>query len=403
MLRDFNNNPPANGPRIHMLNLIASAVNATLVLTSSIQSKCLNTVLKNTPTFRLTFGSYLHEYSEEKPSIFLTNSAALNFVYCSKIRTETEKISPLQVFNLVADMYAWVCLIFSIILVSTLVRAFIGRSNVSAVMATLSVLLSFGINGESQALRHNWLLTLWMLMCLVLNTYYSGEITSTVIKPADEYRMTNLKQLADKNYLLFGSTNRDIHSNPSEFKNIVESISGNTSTWSKILASMKVAEVVPAKEEFYKILGNANRNVVYTFWQIAMQIATQAHEYFKRKNVKQHRCYVGKEQILSRPSYLLCTSWNKEIHRSMVVMTENGLWSRWYKEYCLICSSTKVQHRSKIISETKLMEEVQPPDKLEMTDGKIQNVFALWITCLGICLAAFLVENVALCTTKDKT
>lgn len=242
-LRDFHSNPPTLGPFTHLISWIATAFNATLVSIRDVREDCLKSVLKDTPKIRTTPGRFLiNYYGHNEPSAAIQRySNSFNMAYCSKIRTEVENMSPLKLFQKTGDVQVWFYLCASLILVTILIRIATRRPAPEVMMACLSALISFGFTGDSRVLRRSLLLTLWMSACLILVTYFSGEITSTVISPTKEYRMTKITQLAEKNYSMIASILFTSGSGPLVLKSVTQNFPQNASDVIRVLKRLTLS------------------------------------------------------------------------------------------------------------------------------------------------------------------
>lgn len=74
-------------------------------------------------------------------------------------------------------------------------------------------------------------------------------------------------------------------------------------------------------------------------------------------------------------------------------MTASGIHIRYATESTGVTEFVRVQDRSRLISATKLVEEMAPVTALKMSDGRLRNVFFLWIVCLLICVIMFATET----------
>lgn len=396
-LRDFHKNPPLRGPLIHHAYFIASAMNATLIATRTLNgSRCPNEH-SNMPTFYYQiYGVELEDAYRRIRKIEGTRSfetlrfpVPWNFVICHHPRQEQQNLSPMEIFKTRMDASTWSCLGISLLLISVLISLKTGSTGSPVIMTLLASLLNPGISAVSRILQRSWLFNLWLYSSLVFITYFSGSLTSTVISPSKEVRITNLVQLADNNYSAIFKTTKDrlrcikvakIISNSRESK-IVERLAGS-------------AFVAPENTDFSNSLVAAEGHAYLSIWILSMHTVTRANEYLEKMKISHKHCYVGEELYFQEKGFFVVT-FNREhekVAKLLEVLMESGIYNIWYKEYVGIAISHRVQDRSKMISRTKLIEERKQLKALQMADGKLQNVFLLWITSLSICLLICSVE-----------
>lgn len=111
---------------------------------------------------------YKKLFPGEKFELMLVGETAYNFVYCDAHKHIHETVSTLL---RTADNKVWICLGVSIILITLIgntkdVKRGI-RVGGSALLITLSALLSPGLSGESRWSRCSYLITLWMFGCIM--------------------------------------------------------------------------------------------------------------------------------------------------------------------------------------------------------------------------------------------
>lgn len=209
-LRDFHNSPSLFAPFVHYVNIVATALNASLLSSQEFNTDdCPNDTLSAPKVHLFVFGEDLEagfkRQSEihgeaTRPAVIQLNPYVFNFAYCSK-PSRNDDFSPLELFRTSADIPTWVCLVTSLVLVSLVIKLTTkGSESKFAYLATLSVLISVGLSAGSRVIQRSWLFMLWMFTSLLLVTFYSGELTSVVIRPAPEFRMTKFVHLSEHNY-----------------------------------------------------------------------------------------------------------------------------------------------------------------------------------------------------------
>lgn len=120
----------------------------------------------------------------------------LNFFYCAVIKTQQESEWDFSIFTKTMDHLIWYLLITSVV-------------NISCVQGPVNVLRNLFFNiealrspGATGGRKISSLFVIWILMCNVLVMFYSGDMTSHIISPAEEQTIKSFKQLSEENYTL---------------------------------------------------------------------------------------------------------------------------------------------------------------------------------------------------------
>lgn len=391
-LRDFHNEPPFIGPFLQMANFVAHAVNATLFSVRNLRDGCKVKALRSFPTFHI---QYITEGKALSDKIS-RGSYSFNFAYCDQIRKDIQNISPLEIFKETATPTVWTCLALSLLSISFFVKAATHKgSYFSTFVITLSALLCSGVSGLSKSVgRKSWLLTMWLCTSVIFATFYSGKITSTVISPAKEFRLTRITQLGNKNYSMLASTGRLSSSGPAILKSIIQGLSPGEVVQALQIV-MHAYSVEPDEERFFERMVTLDKYVFVSSWQKCIYIVNQAEDYIIRRNIIGRHCYIGQELLFPQVMFFAVTPRNTEVARAIGIMMETGFYAIWWKELRGIVASNRVQSRIVMVSPTKLKEAKGPPKRLAISHGRLRNVFALWATCLVACNIIFFMETLS--------
>lgn len=397
-IRDFHNNVHYLGPFIHMANFVAANSNSTLVSKVHVRANCSSNILENIPIFfNSKFGGQLESIfksmqnlgeEHRKPFAIQRGDIFCNMAYCSEPRRQIESASPLELFATTADIFIWICLGVSLILTSVVASASIGKQCQSLFVVALSSLISPGISGVVR--RRSWLLCLWMGGCIIFTTCYTGDLTSVVVSPPKEERMTRVEQLPENGYgLLFHR--------PSLLLVIQDlaKASGPADHGAILMPMMASAVVANSDKEVPKVMVSSGKFATISVWTGTILNLMWAKEYIKAYKVPTlKRCYLGKEGFFKQNMFMVVTRPNSNILASIVeIMMESGIYKMWYNEHIGLATSNKVQGRSRIIKPTEILEEMEPPKALELRVGKLRNAFVLWMSCLTISLIIFSSEQ----------
>lgn len=140
------------------------------------------------------------------------------------------------------------------------------------------------------------------------------------------------------------------------------------------------------------MFATAEKYVFLSFWQTCISIVNHAVDFMKARNIAGRRCYVGEQLILPEVTYFVVTPHTQEVANLIEIMIHSGFHLVWVNEFIGIAASNRIQERVKMVSPTKLWEEREPPKKLDIADGKLKNVFFLWLVFLTFCTGTFALE-----------
>lgn len=315
----------------------------------------------------------------DKPSVVQRTSAPMNYALCQPPRRAMETTSPFHT----ADPLVWLVLITCLIFVSLVVGLSIKKITSQIFLVALSPLVSGGISVKSKTLRHSLLLTLWMYVSLVFATYYSGNLTSHVISPLKEFRLTKVSDLMEHNFTLIARS-KFVYQN---MKDLVK-MTGNQEH-ARVLEPLTASTVVsPSDAELPKMVATMDKRACISPWPGAMQAASRAGDYLRKIN-SEKRCYLGKLFFDLNVFITLTPPRSKRLAEIVEVMMEAGFFNAWFNEFAELAVSSRAQERSKMISRTTIKEEKPPPSAL-----KLKNVFVLWVTCIAISFGIWALENV---------
>lgn len=387
-IRNFYNDPPHIATILHINQFIADSLNHTIVSTMGMKSACSNELVKSVPT--LHYFVLAHQLTNVFNESFFTiqrYNQPFSFSYCDFPRKELDSWSPFVLFNGQVDTAVWLCLVASIILISVLVKRIAGDITSSAFLIALSALISGGVSISSRTLRHSWLLTLWMSVCLIFVTYYSGNLTSEVISPTPEFRFTKLAQLVTHNY--------NIVVNEFAFRVMKRELkTGGLLPQAKIIKSLISAAEVADYNVIHELLITKSNCATLFIWPNAFKYVTKATMFQAAHSSLKKHCYVGQELFFDESLYIVVSRPRiVKVGKVLRVLMEQGIFHMWIQEYVGVSGSHRVQYRSRVISSTKLREEHEKPIPLTMKEGKLKNVFALWLSCLIGSGIGFVSEN----------
>lgn len=386
-IRDFHHNPPHLATIIQINDFIAKSVNHTIVSTLGMKPNCSIELLKRTPSLNyFVFAHQLKDVYNDSAFTIQRFDQPFSFTYCDHPRTGPDSLSPFILFHESADTAVWFCLIASIVLISVLVKNIAGHNTWSTCLITLSALISGGVSISIRALQHSWLLTVWMCMCLIFVTYYSGNLTSEVISPTPEFRYSTLAELVLHKYTFIV--------NPFAYAVMKREVkTGGLLKQVETIKSIISATEVVNFDDVPQLLITKSHCATLFIWPHAFKDISKAYEFQAKSKMHQKHCYIGKELFFDESLYMVVSRPKiPQVDRVLRILMEQGIFNIWMKEYVGVSGSIRVQDRSRIISSTKFRENPKVPKSLNLKEGKLRNVFVLWMGCLLIAGIGCLVE-----------
>lgn len=405
-LKDLHDEPPFHAILVHMSLWLASGLNYTLISFINL-NLCQNAVkvVNSLPTITgpILSNSLLRMYNireDQTVSNFkygLKYPLAMNFIYCSD-HTGFERVSILVTLFEKVDSPVWICLGISLAAV-TIINAEPTQTTIHfwdsriPLMATLSVLMTSGPSGKLR--RTSVVFVLWMFACLIFVTYYSGSLTSSVISPPREVRLRRMDQLLDRNFsFVFEQQNFPINV---AIEAVEFSYDCNSASDEKLLSSLNSAVRETSEEYFLRSLVAGEKRASLVSWPSAIFAANLGNKFISKNGIKRTRCFIGEELLHPIDYHYGFTGYgNEKLARVAEAMEESGFYALWWEEFFGLATSTRVQSRSKLVNPTKYQVERKQVGPLQL-EGKLIDVFLLWVKCLAGAFAVFIAE-----TTKVK-
>lgn len=401
--RDIHTNPPQYAPFYVLVILLASEINATVVMKSNLNKHCMDP--GGNPIFPTVFptelGSNLVKYFDKnltKPRVVVGNLVACNFGYCATTTKLAQDMSPFGLFQSTADHFVWLSLITAITLMSFLfyVRTGWTSSFSETFLVSVSALLCPGIYVSSKLLQNFWLFTLWTCVSLIFITYYSGSWTSIVISPAPEWSIASIGELIKQNFSIVIVTSSSL----ALIRDLVRlsvPMGGNQEKIREVETVQRLLQkalVPPTKAKFVEILATQDKVATLTTWSNTIFSATRASSLISRRKIRNKRCYIGKKLEYHKSLYFIFTPpRSDQLAGIFAKFVEAGIYQFWWQEMISISSSDRVQGRSRVVSPTHILIDKEGPKSLDL-EGKLANVFFLWVVCVAFCILSFLMEGV---------
>lgn len=321
----------------------------------------------------------------EHPVFVKKESYLYNFVYCSVRRTKFESTWNFRIFMDPFDVWTWLALSMLLLWVSTVVSI---STRYGLFLTFLSCLASL-LDNEMRRFSGSKLYVLWLFATLLIVDFYSGAITSEVIAPPEEIRLTSLSDLEEQNFSLIFP-----HPNPADEVNI--SVSRNDEylyekeNFKILKRLMKRSQVISGLSDlFWETLTGDNPIAAVLGYCYALWFASLGNGFISNhisKKVQNKKCHVGLEMVdVVGERFLVFTPPRSVEMASMFSKLEaSGIIPRWDQEAKLLMYAGRVQDRSKVISRTMMAKELETVHKLQL-EGKMLTIFYLW--ALGIILS----------------
>lgn len=329
-------------------------------------------------------------FSGELPEFVRTQDLDWNFLYCAVEKRKQVSLWNFSLFTDSFDFLIWLCIASSLVFVSIFSFRKIFPSFV--LFSSLSVLITPGISGLQKKWGNSLLFVLWMHVCLILYTFYSGLMSSQIISPSPEDTLSNLEDLNSHDYTIAGSGSRgwiaELNSTPYR-------LFGKVSTLRRIYKKHPLLHL-NTSEMILELTGE-KKVAAIRVWLYAIGTVNSINDIIAAGGIpggENKKCYVGKELIPAGEFHLaVLPPGNKKIVKVAQKLFASGIWIRWAQEIVSLISSQRVQDRVKIISPTKLLDEKMAgtlePLKLE---GKSATIFLLLTICLLISGKFFVLE-----------
>lgn len=397
---------------VHLANLIAAGINATLVSTQQ-ENICKSSFGNFTIVKASLFGSTVYKLfndarkGEPKPFPVQMDTTAYNYAYCNTRLHVRSSI--FEIFLKFADYQVWGVLVLSATVITLLLELEFTREgnirrNHAAIVATLCALLWQNFTSRSKNIQYSWLFILWVYTCIIFDSYYLGEFTSEIISPSPEFRLTRMKQLLQENFSLIFEEQGSF-SAFTRLINLKGSNSSNSLNFSKSVETLDKLANRPRymKSNFYiRHLSTDDGLATFGSWIYALNQVARAEQYLKENELDlERRCYVGKELDYFENIYMTFMPPRSEpVGRVFEKFVEAGFYQIWWKEYFGMTTARRVQDRSKIKGTYLILRGKEMPKPLATT-GKLGNVFVVWILCLLGCAVTFISEIIQLCQFSE--
>lgn len=340
-------------------------------------------------TMKHVWNAYYNRASNEsvidKPHFVKIPETHFNLMYCGVPQRKLESVWNFLIFTHSFDFPSWVCLILSLIMVTRL------SNSRYPFFSNLAVLITPAAVSTSR--RPSKLFVLWMMACLVVVTYYTGEMTSEVISPTPEETMTSITDLKDNEYSVICSDRitQGIVNGTVQALSAASFVSKETF----ILADlMRESGKDQDYDIFYEKMISQDKIAHVNMWPFILRYTSLANDLLEPmgKFPRDKKCYIGKRMVKAGEMfYGFLPPGGLELARIFQYLLGAGIVSRWESEFHGLASAIRVQDRVRILGPTRLLEETESFVVLTLS-GKILTIFLLWMVFIFLCTACLLLE-----------
>lgn len=394
-------------PTINLAQLVASVINASLVATSgrSLCPEVKSSVISIEPW---TFAVDIPRGKGTVP--VAEDILPFNFGYCDVPHRGRKHDTVFQFFLNSADAAVWMCLLGTTMLVGYSVPIALEKdgtlhwSGDSAVLAAVAVLLTPGCAAQPKMAQHSLLFVMWMYASITFLTYYSGSLTSQIISPPVEAKMTKIEEIFENNYSLIHNPRTRVFLGRL-IGSLLKGGTGKNETSLKVLhESVEMMQVLLNKSEstasllsYLEKMAGGKKSATMSMWSVVIADINDVKYYIWLNQIKNRKCYIGQELAYPSQVYYVISPASLDgagkMIRTFQTFMETGVYHLWRREFEGIWVSLRVQDRRRVKGKITILEETVKVRTLEL-DQKFSHIFELWGNCLGVCLAIFVGEIV---------
>lgn len=331
--------------------------------------------------------------NQELPTISLVKSESFNFYYSDIPKHLKMSLWKFSLFTDPFENTTWILLSTCF----TIIAAILIMCNCKSERADLILLLLFSATlqlGTNALPKKSGLFLMWLGTSMLFVFIYSGEVTSTLIRPPQDAIMTEITEVFERKYKLYVTrpaalqvwkvTSEFMKPN-SKIRNMMDYFVQNA------IVDGSDASVHSGSNDFLKKLVFSDEKVfTMRSWIYSLQLMQQGNQIIqteaKTNREKARICYLGQELInFDETFFVTFPPSNKKLGKGYQLLFQTGMVNRLMDEVHGGLASTRVQNRTQILSRTKLAMDQVTYVSLKM-EGKIITVFLLWVFCVIICM-----------------
>jgi len=334
-------------------------------------------------------------------SMSLTVYQYFNFVYCD---IDRDRNSNLGILLLPFEVSCWLFIALFVFLVPLLLTTKMPKRYFDLLFVTFASLLSQEISVTRR--NRSILLILWVFGTMVLNTLYSGVLTSFVISPGEKDVIRTVDELSGRNYrLLYADSGffKYVSSMVQQLLSVDESMGNNKTMSDKtslelLVQSIQFDSSLPAMIE--SLAMGSGSSALFGPFLLVMEywfILTKKIDSYSGSSKTRRSCHLGKSlsSKYAHPEVWIFKEGNlvssAELARVFNRLHANGIHEFWMDVFERIQGSPRAQDLNKFKTSTDIKVEI-PVEPLGFHNGSTAVVFLLGAMGVMISFAAFLIE-----------
>ncbi len=358
-----------------------------------------------------------------KSTILQSPGLGINFGYCDKVTFMDIQPWSIRILTSPLRKEVWLPLI-AVITLATFACSWMDKGSFKIVTSIPLYFVTSLFSASlviSRCMSKSIMLYTWILLSYVVSIYYAATVTSVIIIPSKEHEWGSVKDMVDQNYsfvvrneivlnflkaaamsalkLNFNTTRKDDAQN--DIFEIVKLT--NYTSYAKTFQPY-----TPDKWEAEKLTVNqvayGTKTFIVDTWPNLIKIINKAIRLLKEnpRHETKTQCHLGKRLVAERSIYSVYIHPKKSKIELFARKTmDSGLFMYWWKESLQLRYSDRVQDRTRVVSPTKIIHNLdrKSVDSLKL-GGYISSVFFLWLTCIIICFATIIIELIVFCVKK---
>lgn len=340
---------------------------------------------------------YTNWSMSEMPGFGLRESLPYSFSYCTVAKMKWDSIWNFSFITNPFDHLTWFGVLMSLILISLLAHSSLHWRRFSfPLLSSCSVLTGGGVFNNVVKYRSK-LFALWMLAAFVLTNCYTGDMTSSVIKPPGKEILETYQDLSRKNFSLVCNQRHVFNTYP----NIVKMLSKRISQRSilAIKTFLESAILVEDRATFIRTKVEQDRIATTEGWPYAIWNTVQSNlwieqNYSGKKNRK--TCFIGKELLETGERYFMfLPPGSSQLSRVFQKLLSAGIIQRLEQESVGIAVARRVQDRFKMKDKTTIIDDTDKSLAALTMEGKVVTIFFVWTICILISMNGFFLEMIS--------
>lgn len=357
--------------QITLCRILALAVNASLLEQSNTKTIPEATFIYPHTSLHLETTATSVQLGQT-PVLIKVEPAFENFVYCMERIKETDSLS---FFVTSFDIYTWICLILAFMLVK-LVKSIDKAWNISSMQKRIEVSIIF-----------------WnLILDIFLMNLYSSGFTGTLTVPSPDREFASLTELSREGFVLvkvehfWDPTSRYKARKDHDHEDDIKSA----------LFLDKSSIHTGFLEYFGLVDGNKGfkRFCCIFQWSWAIRNVHTLNQCIAKDGLERKRkCYLGMKTLDPISQYFAFQGpLAGKIGKAFQNLIQSGIYQRWDEEYVSLLHSVDVKDRLKVVSPTKIKNDVEGEYYPLRIEGSMTNIFCIFFIAFSSYTLVFIIE-----------